>query len=168
MRFRNKIAYVWGLRYRWNPSLSRNLNPRFPHFVPPCMRVEWNTTSSCKNYSTNVLSIDRVSWPKKYPKNLASINMVGISLFRLADHGSHACPSLPPLLRCFPDGWEHISAVLCYTLVAGIGIVKKASERKSRPLTRAGTFFLACIGLYPQVSEILIPSRYYCAVMQSI
>ena len=50
MRFRDKTAYVWGLRYRWDPSLSRNLIPRFPHFVPPCwtrklfLRKE---TSSC-------------------------------------------------------------------------------------------------------------------------
>ena len=36
MRFCDKIEYVWGLRYRWDPSLSRNLIPRFPHFVPPC------------------------------------------------------------------------------------------------------------------------------------
>ena len=28
MQFRDKIAYVWGLRYRWDPSLSRNLVPR--------------------------------------------------------------------------------------------------------------------------------------------
>ena len=34
--FHGKTAYVWGLRYRWDPLLSRNLIPRFPHFVPPC------------------------------------------------------------------------------------------------------------------------------------
>ena len=32
MWFRGKTAYVWGLRYRWDPSLSRNLIPRFPHY----------------------------------------------------------------------------------------------------------------------------------------
>ena len=35
MQFHNKTAYVWGLRYRWDPSLSRNPVPRFPHFMPP-------------------------------------------------------------------------------------------------------------------------------------
>ena len=35
MRFHDKTAYVWGLRYRWDPLLSRNLIPRFPHFKPP-------------------------------------------------------------------------------------------------------------------------------------
>ena len=35
MQFRDKTAYVWGLRYRWDPSLSRNPVPRFPHFMPP-------------------------------------------------------------------------------------------------------------------------------------
>ena len=34
-QFRDKTAYVWGLRYRWDPSLSRNPVPRFPHFMPP-------------------------------------------------------------------------------------------------------------------------------------
>ena len=35
MQFRDKTAYVWGLRYRWDPSLSRNPVPQFPHFMPP-------------------------------------------------------------------------------------------------------------------------------------
>ena len=35
MQFRDKTAYVWGLCYRWDPSLSRNPVPRFPHFMPP-------------------------------------------------------------------------------------------------------------------------------------
>ena len=42
MWFRGKTAYVWGLRYRWDPSLSRNLIPRFPHFVPPWRAEEYN------------------------------------------------------------------------------------------------------------------------------
>ena len=37
MQFRDKTAYVWGLRYRWDPLLSRNPVPRFPHFMPPCL-----------------------------------------------------------------------------------------------------------------------------------
>ena len=36
MQFRDKTAYVWGLRYRWDPSLSRIPDPRIPHFMPPC------------------------------------------------------------------------------------------------------------------------------------
>ena len=39
MQFRDKTAYVWGLRYRWDPSLSRNPVPRFPHFMPPWCSV---------------------------------------------------------------------------------------------------------------------------------
>ena len=34
--FHDKTAYVGGLRYRWDPLLSRNLIPRFPYFKPPC------------------------------------------------------------------------------------------------------------------------------------
>ena len=40
MQFRDKTAYVWGLRYRWDPSLSRNWVPWFPHFMPPCLKVK--------------------------------------------------------------------------------------------------------------------------------
>ena len=40
MQFRDKTAYVWGLRYRWDPSLSRNPVPWFPHFMPPWTGVE--------------------------------------------------------------------------------------------------------------------------------
>ena len=36
MQFHDRTAYVWGLRYRWDPSLSRNLIPRFPYIKPPC------------------------------------------------------------------------------------------------------------------------------------
>ena len=39
--FHDKTAYVWGLRYRWDPLLSRNLIPRFPHFKPPCDKDQW-------------------------------------------------------------------------------------------------------------------------------
>ena len=39
MQFRDKTAYVWGLRYRWDSSLSRNPVPRFPHFMPPWRRA---------------------------------------------------------------------------------------------------------------------------------
>ena len=36
MQLRDKTAYAWGLRYRWDPSLSRKPLPRFLHFMPPC------------------------------------------------------------------------------------------------------------------------------------
>ena len=39
MQFRDKTAYVWGLRYRWDLSLSRNLITRFPHFWSPWLYV---------------------------------------------------------------------------------------------------------------------------------
>ena len=39
MQFHDKTAYVWGLRYRWDPSLSMNPVRRFAHFMPPCARV---------------------------------------------------------------------------------------------------------------------------------
>ena len=35
MQLRDKTAYVLGLRYRWDPLLSRKPLPRFPHFMPP-------------------------------------------------------------------------------------------------------------------------------------
>ena len=40
----DKTAYVWGLRYRWDPSLSRNPVPRFPHFMPPWLwaSISWS------------------------------------------------------------------------------------------------------------------------------
>ena len=48
MQFRDKTAYVWGLRYQWDPSLSRNPVPRFPHIMPPwCNAVESNETHGC-------------------------------------------------------------------------------------------------------------------------
>ena len=36
VQFHDKTAYVWGLRYRWDPSLSMNPVRRFAHFMPPC------------------------------------------------------------------------------------------------------------------------------------
>ena len=36
MQFCDKTAYVWGLRYRWDPSLLMNPVRRFAHFMPPC------------------------------------------------------------------------------------------------------------------------------------
>ena len=35
MQFHDKTAYVWGLRYRWDPSLSMNPVRQFAHFMPP-------------------------------------------------------------------------------------------------------------------------------------
>ena len=39
MKFHDKTAYVWCLRYRWDPSLSMNPVRRFAHFMPPCIGV---------------------------------------------------------------------------------------------------------------------------------
>ena len=39
MQFHDKTAYVWGLHYRWDPSLSMNPVRRFAHFMPPCFEV---------------------------------------------------------------------------------------------------------------------------------
>ena len=36
MQFRDKTAYVWGLRYGWDPSLSMSPARRLAHFMPPC------------------------------------------------------------------------------------------------------------------------------------
>ena len=36
MQFHDKTAYVWGLRYRWDPSLSMSPARRLAHFMPPC------------------------------------------------------------------------------------------------------------------------------------
>ena len=46
MQFHDKTAYVWGLRYRWDPSLSMNPVCRFAHFMPPCMWGLWR--DGCK------------------------------------------------------------------------------------------------------------------------
>ena len=37
MHFRDKTAYVWGIRYRWDPSLSMSPVRQFAHFMPPCL-----------------------------------------------------------------------------------------------------------------------------------
>ena len=37
MQFHDKTVYVWGLLYRWDPSLSMNPVRRFAHFMPPCL-----------------------------------------------------------------------------------------------------------------------------------
>ena len=39
IQFQDKTAYVWGLRYRWDPSLSMNPVRRFAHFMPPWLRL---------------------------------------------------------------------------------------------------------------------------------
>ena len=65
MQFHDKTAYVWGLRYRWDPSLSMNPVRQFAHFMPPwrapirlkCARFvqswgTWKIPVSCVNFST--------------------------------------------------------------------------------------------------------------------
>ena len=39
MQFRDKTAYVWGLCYRWVPSLSMIPARRIAHFMPPWLRL---------------------------------------------------------------------------------------------------------------------------------
>ena len=39
MQFHDKTAYVWGLCYRWDPSLSMIPVRRFAHFMPPCLML---------------------------------------------------------------------------------------------------------------------------------
>ena len=49
MQFRNKTAYVWGLRYRWDPSLLMNPVRRFAHFMPPWCVYKATQKSSLSN-----------------------------------------------------------------------------------------------------------------------
>ena len=56
--FRDKTAYVWGLRYRWDTLLSRNLIPRFPHFKPPWSMLKFFLG----------LFWTPGFWPTRYPK----------------------------------------------------------------------------------------------------
>ena len=53
MQLCDKTAYVRGLHYRCVPSLSRKPLPRFPHFMPPCIRPNLpnQTLLSGKPYS---------------------------------------------------------------------------------------------------------------------
>ena len=37
MQGHDKTAYVWGLRYGWDPSLSMSPACRLAHFIPPCL-----------------------------------------------------------------------------------------------------------------------------------
>ena len=55
MQFHDKTAYVWGLRYRWDPSLSMNPVRRFAHFIPPCSMliildffIWWSSLRPCQ------------------------------------------------------------------------------------------------------------------------
>ena len=40
MQFHDKTAYVWGLRYRWDHSLSMNPVRRFAHFMPTWLGLQ--------------------------------------------------------------------------------------------------------------------------------
>ena len=59
MHFRDKTAYVWGLRYRWDPLLSMNLICRFAHFMPPWpmgfswFQVGFSWFHGCRSISFN-------------------------------------------------------------------------------------------------------------------
>ena len=49
MQFRDKTAYVWGLRYRWDPSLSRNPVPALYATLLSC-ESDWNNLNCSKKY----------------------------------------------------------------------------------------------------------------------
>ena len=66
MQFRDKTAYVWGLRYRWDPSLSMNPVRQFAHFMPPCIWViEYTSTNIWKIWYFFCLMIDAFSISEK-------------------------------------------------------------------------------------------------------
>ena len=55
MQFRDKTAYVWGLCYQWDPSLSRNPVPWFPHFMPPCWKLQGKAEVSLCKFALKLL-----------------------------------------------------------------------------------------------------------------
>ena len=59
MQFRDKTAYVWGLRYRWDPTLSRKPLSCFPHFMPPWWRDSYDD-DDIKTYTNNCYHYDRI------------------------------------------------------------------------------------------------------------
>ena len=60
----NKTAYVWGLPYRWDPSLSMNPVRRFTHFMPPCTGLFW-TVLDCTGLYWAVLGSSVLCWKWK-------------------------------------------------------------------------------------------------------
>ena len=119
MQFRDKTAYVWGLCYRWDPSLSRNPVPRFLHFMPPCYTplarllhvsyfhpiVEWHGESKkpprvFKKYGA---FLGKAMTPKEYALKLSKKKQVG------GEEGGLAT-TCPP--------WLHVSSLLPASLLS--------------------------------------------------
>ena len=105
MQFRDKTAYVQGLRYRWDPLLSRKPLPRFPHFMPPCWehslliseRFVW-----VKNGRLHIVNIERRSnhWHHQYW--ICIVCHLNPGLFS----GVIECVSASTLLNCGGDWFK--------------------------------------------------------------
>ena len=88
MQFLDKTAYVWGLRYRWDPSLSMNPIRRFAYFMPPwstllLRRFFWNTWTSLKQ-----IFLDSFCRTLSEEKCLVVNESDVIVLFEVCCHGS--------------------------------------------------------------------------------
>ena len=57
MQFHDKTTYVWGLRYRWDPSLSMNPVRQFAHFMPPWSLLIWEEQNVNKGHHETFLPI---------------------------------------------------------------------------------------------------------------
>jgi len=79
MQFHDKTAYVWGLCYRWDPSLLMNPVRRFAHFMPPCLQQSHTSTNT--RYTHSLLLDWRLTW-----------NIVG--------HANHYANPSPSLNSC--------------------------------------------------------------------
>ena len=79
IHFRDKTAYVWGIRYRSDPSLSMNPVRRFTHFMPPWFHefmiwlssvgITWIDAPESQYASLNQ---DYKVWQRKYKYTLSN------------------------------------------------------------------------------------------------
>ena len=97
MQFRDKTAYVWGLCYRWDPSLSMNPVRQFAHFMPPCI---WTRLKYQKQHVLCISSALTVSdfllwiiWKPQVSKAAAAALISTPHLRSLTPAG---CPFVPP------------------------------------------------------------------------
>ena len=91
MQFHDKIAYVWGLRYRWDPSLLMNPVRRFAHFMLHCLQQSHTSTNT--RYTHSLL----LDWSP-------TRNIVGH-----ANHFANPSSRFKPLstARCYTTGWNN-------------------------------------------------------------
>ena len=62
-QFHDKTAYVWCLRYRWDPSLSMNPVRQFAHFMPPWhFLVGFNQEHWFGFNSPLISTVNRLDW----------------------------------------------------------------------------------------------------------